>query len=110
MDALQNLLNVEFDEALFLQLMPEWKGAKIEISVLSGGITNKLYRITSDKGDVALRIYGDKTELFINRDYEADAIEKMANVGISPKLIKYMCLLECSQEKRQRDCLSSNRK
>ncbi|GAK59085.1 hypothetical protein U27_06061 [Candidatus Vecturithrix granuli] len=90
MNKLQNLLNVELDEALFLQLMPEWQGAKIAISVLSGGITNKLYRITSERGDVALRIYGDKTELFINRDYEADAIGKMADAGISPKLIKYL--------------------
>jgi thiamine kinase-like enzyme len=90
MDKLHNLLDVELDESLFLQLMPEWKGVKIDISVLKGGITNKLYRITSEKGDLALRIYGDKTELFINRDYEADAIEKMANVGISPKLIKYI--------------------
>ncbi len=41
-------------------------------------------------GDVAVRIYGDKTELFIDRDYEADAIEKMTVEGISPKLIKYL--------------------
>ena len=90
MDKLPNLLDVELDESLFLQLMPEWKGVKLDISVLKGGITNKLYRIKSEKGDLALRIYGDKTELFINRDYEADAIKKMAEVGISPKLIKYL--------------------
>jgi thiamine kinase-like enzyme len=90
MSKLHNLLNVELDESLFLQLMPEWNGVKLDISVLSGGITNKLYRITCEKGDIAVRIYGDKTELFINRDYEADAIKKMADVGISPKLIKYM--------------------
>ncbi len=90
MDTLHNLLDVELDESLFLQLMPEWKGLEISISDLKGGITNKLYRVTSEKGDLALRIYGDKTELFINRDFEADAIEKMADVGISPKLIKYL--------------------
>jgi thiamine kinase-like enzyme len=90
MDKLHNLLDVELDESLFLQLMPEWTGVKIDISILKGGITNKLYRITSEKGDLALRIYGDKTELFINRDYEADAIKKMADEGISPKLIKYL--------------------
>jgi thiamine kinase-like enzyme len=90
MDKLPNLLDVELDESLFLQLMPEWKGVKLDISALKGGITNKLYRIKSEKGDLALRIYGDKTELFINRDYEADAIKKMAEEGISPKLIKYL--------------------
>ncbi len=90
MNKLYNLLDIELDESLFLQLMPEWKNITLDISVLSGGITNKLYRIKSEKGDVALRIYGDKTELFINRDFEADAIEKMADAGISPKLIKYI--------------------
>ncbi|MCP4399413.1 MAG: phosphotransferase [bacterium] len=90
MNTLSNLLDTELDESLFLQLMPEWKDVKLDISVLKGGITNKLYRIRSEKGDLALRIYGDKTELFINRDFEADAIEKMAGVGISPKLIKYI--------------------
>ncbi len=90
MDTPLNLINVELDEGLFLQLMPEWKGANIDISVLKGGITNKLYRITSEKGDLAMRIYGDKTELFINRDHEADAIKKMADEGISPRLIKYL--------------------
>ncbi len=90
MDTSLNLLHAELDERLFLQLMPEWKGASIEISVLKGGITNRLYRVTSERGDLALRIYGDRTELFINRDHEADAIRKMADLNISPRLVRYM--------------------
>ncbi len=86
----KNLLKVDFDEKVFLELMPEWRGCQIDISVLSGGITNKLYRVKSEKGDLAVRIYGDKTELFINRDYEADAMRKMSDIGVSPKLIKYL--------------------
>lgn len=86
----RNLLNIEFTESVFLELMPEWQGSEVDIKILSGGITNTLYRVQSEMGDVAVRIYGDKTELFINRDYEADAMEKMAVVGISPKLIKYL--------------------
>ncbi len=87
-----NLLEVELTKDLFLDLlMPEWKGCKdLEISVLSGGITNKLYRVKSDMGDVVVRIYGDKTELFINRDYETECLRKASDLGISPKLIKYM--------------------
>lgn len=87
---MNNLLNAEFNEDTFFDLMPEWKGSEIKITVLSGGITNKLYWVHSKKGDVTVRIYGEKTELFIDRDLEADAIEKMAKVGISPGLIKYM--------------------
>ena len=87
---MNNLLNAEFNEDTFFDLMPEWKSSEIKITVLSGGITNKLYWVHSEKGDVTVRIYGEKTELFIDRDLEADAIEKMAKVGISPRLIKYM--------------------
>ncbi len=86
-----NLLETDLTEELFLELMPEWKDCStIEISILSGGITNKLYRVFSEKGDVAVRIYGDKTELFINRDYEAEAIKMASSVGISPGLTKYL--------------------
>ncbi len=66
----------------FLQLMPEWSDCRdITISVLSGGITNKLYRVKSEKGDIAVRIYGYKTGLFINRDNEAEAIEKIGRAS-----------------------------
>jgi thiamine kinase-like enzyme len=86
-----DLLKVEFNEEIVKELLPEWKDARdIKISVLTGGITNKLYRVQSDRGDVAIRIYGERTEMFINRDWEADAIAKMAQEGISPSLVKYL--------------------
>jgi thiamine kinase-like enzyme len=86
-----NLLEVEFTKEIFLDLMPEWKDCNdIQISVLGGGITNKLYRVVSEKGDLAVRIYGDKTELFINRDYEAESLRIAAEIGISPRLVKYL--------------------
>ena len=87
-----NLLEEELTRDIFVDiLMPEWKDCKdINISILSGGITNKLYRVKSEKGDLAIRIYGDKTELFINREYEAETMQKAADIGISPKLIKYL--------------------
>ena len=85
-----NLLEVEFNEDVFYEIFPEWHGCNLKISQLSGGITNKLYRVKSEKGDLTVRIYGDKTELFIHRDYEAQAIEEMAKIGVSSKLVKYM--------------------
>ena len=60
-----NLLDVEFSEDIFFELMTEWKNSVIKIEMLSGGITNKLYQVHSEKGDVTVRIYGDKTETFI---------------------------------------------
>ena len=74
----RNLLDVEFNEDVFCEIFPEWKGCNLKISQLSGGITNKLYRVKSEKGDLSVRIYGDKTELFISRDFETQAIEEMA--------------------------------
>jgi len=85
-----NLLDVKFSEDVFFELMPEWKGSEVKIETLNGGITNKLYRVCSKKGDVTVRIYGDKTEVFINRDLEAETIKKIAQIGISSGLVKYM--------------------
>lgn len=85
-----SLLNQEFTKEVCYDLLPEWQGLDIKITELSGGITNKLYRIRSEKGDYTIRIYGDKTDLFINRDYEAHTIEEMAKVGVASNMVKYM--------------------
>ncbi len=86
----RNLLEVEFNEEVFKEIHPEWKACALEITQLSGGITNKLYRVKSEKGDVTVRIYGDKTELFIDRDYEVQALREMSKIGVSSNLVKYM--------------------
>jgi ethanolamine kinase len=90
MNQIRNLLDVKFTEDIFFELMPEWKGSTIEINMLKGGITNRLYRVRSEKGDVTVRIYGDKTEVFINRDIETETMKRVAGIGISPRLVKYM--------------------
>ena len=86
----KRLLDREFNQETCYELLPEWKGLNVLITLLSGGITNKLYRVQSEKGDYTVRIYGDKTELFINRDYEAHAIAEMCKLGVAAPLIKYM--------------------
>ncbi len=85
-----NLLNREFTRDVCHDLLPEWKDVDIRITQLSGGITNKLFRIQSEKGDYTVRIYGDKTDLFINRDNEARAQKAMAGIGVSSDIVKYM--------------------
>ena len=85
-----NLLEVEFTDAIVADLIPEWKDCDIDVSVLSGGITNVLYRAKCEKGDVAIRIYGDKTEMFIDRDREASALKQMGDAKISSKMVKYL--------------------
>lgn len=74
-----------------IELMPEWRGLDLRISVLTGGITNKLYRVQlPDGGDYVVRVYGEKTDLFIDRDTEADTIRRLGPVGVAPKLVKYL--------------------
>ena len=85
-----NLLDKEFSEDICCQLLPEWKGLKIKITQLSGGITNKLYRIQSEAGDYTVRIYGDQTELFIDRNCEAHTIKEMAKLGVASQMVKFM--------------------
>jgi thiamine kinase-like enzyme len=90
MSAATNLLDQEFTQEICYDLLPEWKGLDVRITQLSGGITNKLYRVQSEKGDYTVRIYGDKTDLFINRDYEAQTIREMAKIGVGSNMIKYL--------------------
>ncbi len=90
MSTATRLLDQEFTQETCYELLPEWKGIDVRITQLSGGITNKLYRIQSEKGDYTVRIYGDKTDLFINRDYEAHAIRQMSKISVSSNIVKYM--------------------
>lgn len=90
MNTSTRLLDQEFTPEACYQILPEWKGMDVRIAQLSGGITNKLYRIQSEKGDYTVRIYGDKTDLFINRDHEAHAIKEMEKIGVSSRLVKYL--------------------
>lgn len=85
-----HLLNQEFTQETCYKLLPEWKGIDVKITQLSGGITNKLYRIQSEKGDYTVRIYGDKTDMFISRDNEAHTITEMCKLGVCAPLIKYL--------------------
>ncbi len=74
-----------------MELMPQWQGQELRIDVLTGGITNTLYRVRLSNGqDYVVRVYGKRTELFINRDMEAENIRLMAATGISTKLVKYL--------------------
>ncbi len=85
-----SLLDKEFTKDICYELLPEWKGLNINIAQLGGGITNKLYRIRSEAGDYTVRIYGDQTELFIDRNCEAQTINEMAKIGVASGMVKFM--------------------
>jgi thiamine kinase-like enzyme len=82
---------MEFTYDLCIGLMPELSGLHLDITELKGGITNKLYRVKSSDGrDYVFRLYGQKTELFINRDVEMENMKEMEQTGVTPKLIRYI--------------------
>jgi thiamine kinase-like enzyme len=81
----------DFTYEYCIELMPQWQGQELKIDLLTGGITNKLYRVRlSDGGDYVVRVHGQKTDLFIDRDVEAENIRRMASAGVTAKLVKYL--------------------
>jgi hypothetical protein len=55
MSTATRFLEQEFTIDTCYELLPEWKGIDVRITELSGGITNKLYRVQSEKGDYTVR-------------------------------------------------------
>jgi thiamine kinase-like enzyme len=71
--------------------MPELKGSDLSIQELKGGITNRLYRVSSSGGgDYVFRLYGAKTELFIDRDIEMENLRRLEQSKVTQKLVKYL--------------------
>ncbi|MFW6139241.1 MAG: hypothetical protein ACOC7U_08715, partial [Spirochaetota bacterium] len=75
------------------QLLPELKDKDVEITQIKGGITNKLYRVKAlndTSKDYVFRLYGEKTDMFIDRDIEMEVMSVLEPLNISPKLVKYL--------------------
>jgi hypothetical protein len=45
-----------------VELMPEWQGLDLKIRVLTGGITNKLYRVQLPDGGITLSASIEQTQ------------------------------------------------
>ena len=77
--------------SLLLSLFEQPKNVKCE--VFQGGLTNKLLRVTFDdegvKKVVLVRVYGNNTELLVNRKMEKRNMLMLSKVGYGPQL--YAC-------------------
>mmetsp|Transcript_36037 Transcript_36037/g.102033 ORF Transcript_36037/g.102033 Transcript_36037/m.102033 type:complete len:356 (-) Transcript_36037:154-1221(-) len=80
--------------ALCLQLLPSWStvaAASLEVSVISGGITNSLLKVTPPEGSgldpVVIRTFGDNTEKMIDREEELEKILKLNAHGFGAKVL-----------------------
>jgi thiamine kinase-like enzyme len=68
-----------------------WPGARPQIEVLGGGITNHNFKITLDDGAYVLRVSGKDTELLgIDRRVEHEASLAAAAVGVGPEVVAFV--------------------
>ncbi len=54
-----------------------------------GGLTNRVYRVVTDRNAYCLRIPGEGTEEYINRRHEARASREAARVGVGAPVVHF---------------------
>ena len=81
------------------KLLPSWHAASIEgmvITKISGGISNLIVKVApSEDGipPVVLKVFGEKTELLVDRDQELRTLIKLNSCGFGAKVIGINLLL-----------------
>lgn len=74
-----------------LARVPQWAGKELKTSPLTGGITNRNYRVEVDGEAFVLRLAGAKTELLgIDRLNEYAATVAAASIGVGPEVIYFI--------------------
>ena len=68
-----------------------WPGRDAQIAALSGGITNRNYRVDVDGASFVLRVGGNDTDLLgIDRGVEHAASLRAAEVGVGPEVVAFV--------------------
>jgi len=68
-----------------------WPGLTASIAALSGGITNRNYRVDVGGSSYVLRVGGKHTDLLgIDRATEHDASLRAAEVGVGPEVVEFV--------------------
>lgn len=68
-----------------------WPGRPAKIAVLSGGITNRNYRVDVDGSSYVLRVSGKDTDLLgIDRATEHAASVRAAEIGVGPAVVAFV--------------------
>src|SRR5688500_17090122 len=80
------------DITAILQRIPKFASAKfLEIKELTGGITNKNYKITIDGESYVLRMGGNETKhLGIDRKIEYECSLLASQIGIAPEPVAFL--------------------
>jgi thiamine kinase-like enzyme len=71
-----------------LQKIDDWRNKQVEIQEMTGGMTNKNYRVNVEGRPFFVRVPGASTELLaIDRDNEYHSSKVAAAAGIGPKVL-----------------------
>ncbi|HET9780666.1 MAG TPA: choline/ethanolamine kinase family protein [Candidatus Dormibacteraeota bacterium] len=72
-----------------------WRGRNLQMSELSGGLTNENYLVEVDGAKFVMRLPGQSTELLsIDRDNEVYNTRAAATTGIGPKVLEHVAGLD----------------
>ncbi|KDO32791.1 hypothetical protein SPRG_02489 [Saprolegnia parasitica CBS 223.65] len=79
----------EFDDCKHVvkHICPRWKDAQpddITVKIICGGITNRLYRLLWKDLCVLVRLYGEHTEVFIDRNVDNENFAELSRRGFAP--------------------------
>ena len=71
--------------------MQLWKGRHVEVSPLSGGLTNENYLVDVEGERYVMRVPGQSTELLsIDRDNEVHNTTAAAETGVGPRVLEHV--------------------
>jgi len=69
----------------------DWKGKKVSIQALSGGLTNTNYRVAVDGVAYFVRVPGESTELLaVDRKNEYHNTKAAAEAGVGPRVLYHL--------------------
>ncbi|XP_067091190.1 ethanolamine kinase 1 [Osmerus mordax] len=75
---------------LLRRIRPQWKQEEIKLKVFTEGITNQLMGCfvdsLQDAGAVLVRVYGRRTELYVDRDREVDMFKLLHAHNCGPQI------------------------
>jgi thiamine kinase-like enzyme len=74
-----------------VEKIEDWKGKRVSIQTLSGGLTNANYKVEVDGNPFFVRIPGESTELLaIDRRNEYFNSKAAAEAGVGPQVLYYL--------------------
>lgn len=82
-------MSISIDQVI--SLIPDWKASRIEITQLTGGLTNTNYKVSVDGSLYFVRIPGPSTDLLaVDRKNEYHNTKAAAETGVGPKIHYYL--------------------